>query len=103
MFYQVVPVWKYLRTRHLERQFAVAADLGERHGFTFPFDLLALTVASFAGHFDGKRRTVDVMVGEFQIHDIITRFCGPVRNVQCTVFVVLALNLSFAGTFDGKR
>lgn len=90
-------------TRHFECEFAVATDLGQRHGLAPPLDLLALTVASLTGDLDGKRRTVYVVVGELQVHDVVTRFGGAVRDVQCAVFVVLALDLRFAGALDGKR
>lgn len=70
-----------MRTRHLKRELAVAADFRQRHGFASSFNLFTLTVASFARHFHGIRRTVHVMVGEFQVHDVITGFGRPVRNV----------------------
>lgn len=99
-YQHVIPVQ---RTRHLERQLAVAADLRQRHGLALPLDLLALTVASLAGYFDRVRRTVHVVIREFQIHDVVSRLGGPVRDVQRAVFVVLALDLRFAGTLDGER
>ena len=89
--------------RNLEGQSAFASDFRLGHSGAFAFDSLRLRVGSFARHFDGVRRSVYVVVGKLEVHDVIARFGRAVRDVQSSIFVVLALDLGLAGTFDGQR
>lgn len=43
-----------------------------------------------------------MVIGEFEVDDIISRFGGFVRDVQCAVFVVGTLDFGLAWAFDGK-
>lgn len=87
----------------LEGQTALAADFRLRHGVAIAFDALRLRVGPLAGDLDGERRAGDVVVGKLQIHDVVAGLGWPVRDVQCTVLVVLALDLRFARSFNRQR
>ena len=54
-------------------------------------------------HLDGERGSLDVVIGEFQIHDVVARFRGSVGNVQSAVLVVLTFDFSFARSLNRQR
>lgn len=88
--------------RDLESQVALAANLSLRNGIAFAVDAFSLRVRSFTGHLDGERRSFNVMIGELQVHDVISRFGWAVRDVQGAVLMILAFDFSFARAFDGE-
>lgn len=91
------------RTGHFEGQFTLASNLGNGNGVPMFFDLLSLSVTSFSGYLDGERRSVDVVIGELQVHNIITGFRRLIRDFQGTVFVIFTLDFCFTWTLDRKR
>lgn len=84
---------------HFEGELALAADLSDRHGLATSLYLLALPVASLAGDLDGERRSLDVMIGKFEIHYVVAGLGRLVRDVERTVGVILALDLGLARSF----
>lgn len=53
-------------------------------------------------YLDGEGRTFDVVIGEFQVDDVVAGLRGFVGDVKSAVFFVGALNFGFAGSFDRK-
>lgn len=69
------------QTWHFECQLALAADFGDGNGLSLALDLLPLPVGALAAHFDGERRTLDVVVGELEVDDVVARLGGFVGDV----------------------
>lgn len=118
-------------SRHLERQFALTADLGDWHwknrrkmsqsvtepiivqtegkkgigrtSLAAPLYLLALAVAALAGDLDREGRALDVVVGELEVHDVVAGLGRLVGDVEGAVLVVLALYLGLARALHGER
>ena len=58
---------------------------------------------AFARDLAGEGRSVDVLVGKLCGDLVLARSCWQVGDVNRSILVVLAVDLSFAGAFDCKR
>lgn len=90
-------------TWHFEGQFALATDFSDWYRLSMFLDLLSLPVATFTGDFNSERRSFDMMIGEFQVNDVVSGFGWFIWNFQCTVLVIFALDFGLTGALDGKR
>ena len=61
-----------------------------------------VALGALAGDLAGEGRSVDVLVGKLGGDLVLARSCWQVRDINCSVLVVLAVDLGLAWTLDSQ-